>query len=589
MSTPLSLTNWSLTKALQTLPGSFERARVRIIFILLAFAVLKSLAVIGVALYAAQAEQLPRAIAALVSYMILIKAVLSFPSQLRIFSHIMLIAGLLLITSNIFLYTHRVNLVTLQFVFMAILGSFYTLGNRAGVVYSILSVLPVLVFLYSGGDATPARGTSIELASPGFEIIATLNFLTIAFAHYYFFKAFDTNIREKERLNAQLQVSAAAAQKVAETRTNFLATMSHELRTPLNSVIGLTELMSNDKRDHSQKENLDILRNSALDLLSLINNILDINKLDSGKLRLENVPFPLYQLINNVCSVLKVKARDKQLELILEADEALKDIMVLSDPTRLSQVLYNLVGNAIKFTEKGSVTVQLELAKRTGDHADVMFSISDTGIGIHPDRHHSIFETFTQAETDTTRKYGGTGLGLSIVQQVLSLFNSGIRLESAPGEGSRFFFHILFDTVSAARAEEYMTPNAVSNLDHLRILVAEDNDINKLVLQQQLDNLNVSAVMVADGKAAYDECMAREYDAILLDLDMPGWDGYETTKKIRSHNDPEKSNAYLIAFTASVSEERHIIENGFDDYLYKPVSIKDLRQKLEKIALRDSA
>ncbi|MCE3282403.1 MAG: response regulator [Chitinophagaceae bacterium] len=587
MSTPLPITNWSLRRALQTLPGLFERARVRIIFILLAFAVAKALSVVGVSLYKDQPEQMPRGIAALVCYIILMKALLSYPSRLRLFSHIMLVAGLVLIWSNIFVYTLTINLITLQFVFMAILGSFYTLGSRAGIIYTFLSVLPVMIFIFMGGDRLPTASTATELASPGFEIMATLNFLTIAFAHYYFFKAFDSNIKEKEKLNAQLLVSAAEAQKVAETRTNFLATMSHELRTPLNSVIGLTELMSDDQRDQPQKENLDILRNSALDLLSLINNILDINKLDSGKLQLENVPFPLYQLINNVCSVLKVKARDKQLDLVLETDDAIKDLHVVSDPTRLSQVLYNLVGNAIKFTEKGSVTVHIELVQLTSDHAEVLISIADTGIGIHPDRHLRIFDTFTQAEANTTRKYGGTGLGLSIVQQVLSLFNSGIELESKPGEGSNFFFRIMFQTVSASRVEDI--PAKQNSLDHLRILVAEDNDVNKLVLQQQLDNLKVRSVMVADGKAAYDACMAGDYDAVLLDLDMPGWDGYETTKQIRSHNDPGVSNAYLIAFTASVSEEKQIIENGFNDFLYKPVSMKDLRQKLEKVALRHSA
>lgn len=585
MPTPLPLANWSLRKALLTLNSGFDKARMRILYIMLLLSVVKAIVVVIVAVNAQQDNQLPRAISALILYGVMLKVLLSFPSRLVMVSHIMLIAGVILIWSNIFIYAHKVNLITLQFVFMVILGSFYALGNRAGIVYTILTVVPVLAFLFTDGTGLKMGNISHELASPGFEIVATLNFITIAFAHYYFFKAFRDNIIEKDLLNIRLQASAAEARKLAEARTNFLATMSHELRTPLNSVVGVTELMLEDTAPN-QKENLDILRNSALDLLSLINNILDINKLDSGKLQLETVSFDLYQHVQNICSALKIRATDKRLRLNFEADDGLKNIIVRSDPTRLSQVLYNLIGNAIKFTDEGTVTVKMVVNNQVENKIDVAFSVADTGIGIHSDRHNIIFESFTQAETDTTRKYGGTGLGLSIVQQVLALFNSKIGMQSTPGKGSVFFFTLSLDVL---KEDNETVPDDLAKLkalDHLRILVAEDNDVNKLVLKKQLDNLKVSSVMVTDGMQAFEACLNDDYDAILLDLDMPGWNGYETTKRIRAHNDPAKSNAYLIAFTASVSEQKQILDNGFDDFLYKPVSMKDLREKLEKVAHR---
>jgi signal transduction histidine kinase/CheY-like chemotaxis protein len=588
MPTPLRFANWSLRKALLTVPDSFTRARVRIVYILLLFSLVKGGVVIAASFYVYQPEQIPRAIAALIAYGFLMKILLTYPNKLLLVSHIMVGTAIILIYTNVFLYTHRVNLITLQFVFMTMLGSFYALGNRPGIIYSALAAAPVLAFLFTNGTFLRVGTIPHELASPAFEIITTLNFITIGFAHYYFFKAFHDNIGEKELLNQQLQVAVGEAKKLAEARSSFLAMMSHELRTPLNSVVGVTELMQEDGH-HQQEENLGILRNSALDLLSLINNILDINKLDSGKLQLETVSFNLYQHVDNICSALSIKARDKKLKLVFEAEDALKDITITSDPTRLSQVLYNLIGNAIKFTEHGSVTVKMVTEGPADNKIDVRFSVADTGIGIHADRHHVIFESFTQAEPDTTRKYGGTGLGLSIVQQVLTLFNSGINLHSEPGKGATFFFTLSFDIVSRAAGEVAGSPVQNRLLDHLKILVAEDNDINTLVLQKQLDNLKVSSVMVTDGIQAYEAYINGDYDAVLLDLDMPGWNGYETTQRIRSYSDPAKSDAYLIAFTASVSEQSHIIEQGFNDFLYKPVSIKDLREKLEKVPARRSA
>ncbi len=590
---PLSFFNWSLSKALDIEPDSFLKARIRIIYTILLFSIAKAVIVITIGSANDQWLQVTRAAMAMLLYIGLIKLVLYKPQQIKTLTHIMLIAGVLIVWTNIFMYAHRINLVSIQFVFMIVLSSFYILGSRIAMAYSFVSILPVMLFLvFKGNLDIYFANAPQELASPGFEIIVVLNFISIIMSHYLFFEAFNENIREKEQLNLQLQSSIAEANKLAATRSNFLSTISHELRTPLNSVIGITELLMEDKPEPRQQENLKILQFSALDLLSLINNVLDINKIDSDMLELEAIPFRLAEVVQNICSGLRIKATDKQLNFLLDIDQRLSNTTVISDPTRISQLINNLVSNAIKFTEKGNITVKLECTNESTHGVDVLFSVTDTGTGIHPDRHDSIFELFTQAESHITRKYGGTGLGLAIVKQVLALFGSAIHLESSPGNGSRFYFTVHFTTVADALAN---TPPAITetperpDLSHLKILVAEDNDVNRLIMKKQLDKMNLVPQIVENGKQAYDAVMANHYHAVLMDLHMPELDGYEATRQIRALADAVKAGTHIIAFTASVTEQQKIMDHGFNDFLYKPVNMHDLRDKLEQIAARDAA
>ncbi len=585
MTNNLSIFNWSLRKALDTEPDSFIKARIRIIYTIILFSLLKAIIVIGISFGNEQWLQAVRAVIAFVFYMAMLKVLLYVPSRLKLLAHIMMQLGILVIWTNIFVYAHTLNLITVQFIFMIVLSSFYTLGGRAGIVYSLIGILPVLIFLVSQGNINLYLTNSAQvLASPGPEILVVLNFISIIVTHFLFFNAFHINLREKEKLNEQLQLSIAEANKLATSKSNFLSTMSHELRTPLNAVVGITELLLDDKPSERQKENLKILQQSSRDLLSLINNVLDINKIDSDKLVLESVPVRLAEYVRDTCSGLKMKAVDKGLDCRLDIDEQLENITVISDPTRISQLIYNLVGNAIKFTDKGSITFSLKCLNKTERGADILFSIEDTGIGIPADKHESIFEVFTQAEIHTTRKYGGTGLGLAIVKQVLALFNSSLQLESTEGKGSKFFFTIPF-TITA-EVSQAPAPNRKADLSHLKILVAEDNELNRLLMQKQLDKLGISTLIVENGKLAYDAYLAGQYDAIFMDLHMPVLDGYEATKQIRSITDNTKANVYIIAFTASVTEQQEISEAGFDDFLYKPVNMNDLHDKLEKVALQ---
>lgn len=576
-----------LQKALQNEPDHFTKSRVTILYTMLLFSMAKGLIVIAFSIINNQPTQIIRAAIATAIYILLTTLLLRKSSSLKFIAHVMVWVGIGIIWSSIFFFAQKINLVALQFLFMVILGSFYTLGSRLGIFYSIFSTVPLIILFLSGGDSGIYMNTDKfqQLASPGYEILVILNFVTIIVCHYLFYDAFLHNIEEKEKLNKQLQSSIIEANKLAATKSNFLSTMSHELRTPLNSVIGITEILLEDKPEERQKENLKILQLSANDLLSLINNVLDFNKIDSDKLVLEKTTFGLTEFMQNISTSLRLKANDKKLNFVLDIDNQLDKTWVISDPTRLSQLMYNLVGNAIKFTEHGSICVKLTCIHKTNTKADVQFSITDTGIGIHPDKHNAIFESFTQAESHTTRKYGGTGLGLAIVKQILTLFNSELELESSLGIGSKFSFNISFSIANEQAPVITAAHTDKPDYSHLNILIAEDNDVNRLLMQKQLERQNIKATLVDNGQLAYEACMNNDYDAILMDLHMPVLNGYEATRKIRSLADNRKAGIYIIAFTASVTEQQEIFNSGFNDFLYKPVNMNELNNKLENIAI----
>ncbi len=277
-----------------------------------------------------------------------------------------------------------------------------------------------------------------------------------------------------------------------------------------------------------------------------------------------------------------MKANDKQLRFILEIDERLKGVVIISDPTRLSQLIYNLASNAIKFTEQGSIAVKLDCIHKAENEVSVQFSVADTGIGIHPNKHEAIFEMFAQADARITRQYGGTGLGLAIVKQLLSLFNGSIQLQSTLGKGSVFSFTVLFTTTTSI-AETESEVSGRTDLSYLRVLVAEDNPFNRMIIRKQFNKLGIEPTVVENGRQAYDACLSGTFDVLLIDLHMPEVDGYATISMLRAIENTAKANVYIIAFTASVNEQQKIAEYGFDDYLYKPVNMADLREKLEQM------
>ena len=473
---------------------------------------------------------------------------------------------------------------------MLVLGCFYLLPLRYALTYSILGFLPLIILmLFPEGLFTDLVPPS-QLLSPGYEMLIILNFVTIIISHYLFRRAFMDNLAEKEALNNQLRLAVKEANQAAESKSDFLSTMSHELRTPLNSVIGVTELLLYDDHSKEQEENLNILKFSAGNLHTLINDILDFNKLGSGKLDLEAIPVDLNRLLEDLSQGLRFQAAQKKIDFVLEVDDRIKGLRVITDPTRISQIIYNLAGNAIKFTEVGKVILRLELLYHQDDNIRVGISIKDSGIGISPDKQEAIFEPFTQENTSTTRNFGGTGLGLAIVKRLLFLFNSAVRLESTPDIGSTFSFELDLkkDQISGSILPDNTTREY--DLAGLKILIAEDNAMNRILLTKVLSKWNCSFTFALNGQEAVEKVVNKDFDLILMDLHMPVMDGYKASAAIRALEDPIQSAIPIIALTASVSANlsEKIKVCGMDGFVLKPFKLDDLFDKLKVESFKES-
>jgi len=343
-------------------------------------------------------------------------------------------------------------------------------------------------------------------------------------------------------------------------------------------------LMQNPRKD--QEENLSILKFSAESLLTLINDILDFNKLEAGKLLLENTPVDLAELLQNICAGMRLKAQEKLIPLDLNMDEQLKGKLILCDPLRLTQVLLNLLNNAIKFTEKGTVEVRADVISEDMQNITIRFQINDTGIGISKEQQKLIFNPFIQASTSITRKFGGTGLGLAIVKRILDVYNSTVNIKSEQGKGSQFLFDIDFQYIT----HDKITPVKSTSTDRLsglniRVLIAEDNPVNTLVVEKLLSLRGITPLVAENGLSAVKMVRENKFDLILMDLYMPDMDGFAAAKAIRALADKEKSQVPIIALTASVSEEvkMKVEKSGINDYLSKPFSPQVLFEKIEQL------
>ncbi len=589
MEKKLPFFNFSLAKLLDSEPNTFNKAKIKIFFTVLIFSLVKAFMVIGVAIHHHQSFQLVRALVLFIFYSIIMKLLLANRKYFGIIAHVMIFSGLLTIWSIVYVSAQTVNIVTLQFVFMLILSSFYLLGTTSGIVYAFFGVLPIIIYTLSLRDLISLNIESSILASPGYEILVVLNFFTIIVSHYLFHRAFVENVEEKEALNLQLKVAVHEANLAAKSKSDFLSTMSHELRTPLNSVLGITDLFLDNPNGDDREENLKILKFSASTLHTLINDILDFNKLNSDKINLEAVTVNLYELIHDVCAALYLTAREKGIDLVIDVDESLKDEYLITDPIRITQIIYNLAGNALKFTARGNVSVRLEVVGKNNDTINIKFSVSDTGIGINTDQQQLIFEAFNQASSSTSRNFGGTGLGLAIVKRLLLLFNSDINLKSEPGVGSNFFFEITFKIDKEPIQQIELQETTAYDLSHLKILVAEDNLMNRRLLEKIFDKWSNKCLFVENGEEAIKKASEEVFDVILMDLYMPLVDGYMASRKIRSLPEPYK-NVCIIAFTASVSKSLNdeVMAAGMNGYIAKPFNVKELYHKLKKLDTHSS-
>ncbi|MFT4603065.1 MAG: signal transduction histidine kinase/DNA-binding NarL/FixJ family response regulator, partial [Arenicella sp.] len=373
---------------------------------------------------------------------------------------------------------------------------------------------------------------------------------------------------EADKLRIRAEQSEAFKQE-------FLANMSHEIRTPMNAVMGMTNLVLDTALEDKQRDYLTKVKKSSDNLLHIINDILDLSKIEAGKMELEEIDFSISDVLDQVKNTLIHKAEEKGLELLVTIDPNINDI-VLGDPVRLNQVLINLGGNAVKFTEKGSVVIEL---KRVNDK--VRFSIVDTGIGIPEDKVKTVFENFGQANTSDTRKYGGTGLGLSISQQLVGLMDGSIDIESEVGRGTTFFFDIQLSKGDLERYEERIAGEENvdgSILNGMTILIADDNEYNRIVAKDTLlSKADVTIVEAENGQEVLDQ-LSTKIDVILMDAQMPVMSGFEATKNIRELSDKELNQIPIIALTASVlrTDLDKCKDAGMNGYIPKPFKAHDL-------------
>jgi signal transduction histidine kinase/CheY-like chemotaxis protein len=391
-------------------------------------------------------------------------------------------------------------------------------------------------------------------------------------------------IQEREQKEIQLVEAMEAAQQGILSKDQFLSNMSHEIRTPMNGIIGMTNILLNTDLSETQHNYLSAIDYSAKNLLVIINDILDLSKINAEKLEIEKVNFSIKEVLDSVYKTLKVKVDEKAIGLNFNIENSIPNKMS-GDRVRVSQILLNIVGNAVKFTEKGAVTVNCSFKEQTEQNLAVHFNVIDTGIGIKKESIQAVFESFSQANSGIARKYGGTGLGLPISKKLIELHGGELSLESEYGKGSTFSFILNFGIAATEEdTKEKKKHLLVSDeaKSKIKILLAEDNKINQLVAKRFLDRFGFQSDIANDGNETIQMVRKNDYDLILMDIQMPELDGLEATRFIRSKLTGKKKGIKIMAMTASVLKKEidRCYEAGMDDYIPKPFDPDELYEKI---------
>jgi signal transduction histidine kinase len=600
MDKQVSFFNFSLGRILSKDYRILDNARVQLLYYGLILSALTLTAVLASVNYQHLPILTATTVVLLVSVVVLFK-VLTFRPYWRQISHVLLVIATIVNLFDIYVSLQNVDIVTVEVAILIILFSFYMLGQKTGLIYSLFNLVSVTVFLllqYTNSYSLELKPEKVNQSTTIISI--TASFILITFIQGHFYRAFLKSIkqlREKSEeqavLNHKYEAAIAKTEKSSEAKSEFLSTMSHEIRTPLNAVIGMSNLLMMNSPRTDQKENLEVLKFSANNLMSIVNDVLDFNKIESGKLIFENTRFNLVDLMNNICGGQIIAAQKKGLLLKVDVDSAFNKKSVFGDTTRLAQIIFNLVSNAVKFTPEGTIWVKVTCLEDRHNTVTANFSVKDTGIGIAKESLEKIFEPFTQESNSDTRQYGGTGLGLAIVKRLLELQGSKVYVSSKLKQGSEFSFNMEF-AVSTEKYVEPVTDNNAQkqaeiqhneNYGALRVLIAEDNPVNVMLMKKLLSKWNISPTIAENGERAVELVLYGNFDIILMDLQMPVMDGFDATIKIRKMTDPSKGNLPIIALTASALSDikEKVYESGMNDYVGKPFKPTELMEKINSL------